>query len=448
MITVRAAGRSIRSGDLSPTELLECSIARMRHVDPEVRAFVAFDEERVRHEAGQLTREAAAGEFRGPLHGIPVAVKDVIDVAGMPTRGGSRASDPTNAAIDAPAVRRLRAAGALILGKTATHEFAHGVVTPPTRNPWNLEHIPGGSSGGSAAAVASGQCLAALGSDTGGSIRVPSALCGVSGLRPARGDIPVDGLIPFSPRLDTCGPIARDAADLALLFEVLSGRGLALRESVRGLRIGVVASADTGGLGDGVDDLLARAAAVLGDAGAAVTPAAVPPFGAWSAPRAVYVLADFLDIHRAAGWYPQRSELYSDEVAGYLRQAERITQAQRAAAAAELERLEQRLLAGMAGLNAIVLPTTPVPAPLVDDCRHDPSAPGRAGVIETLMRLCGPFSWCGFAAATVPCGTVENGLPVGLQIAGRDVATVLSVAAAYQQLTEHHARRPPAMASE
>ncbi len=441
-VSVRAAAEQIRCGATTPVDLLEDTLARIRAVDPLVRAFAAFDEQQVCDAAVGLAEEARDGRHRGVLHGVPVAVKDVIDVAGYPTRGGSRATDAEPVSADSPAVARLRAAGALVLGKTHTHEFAHGVVTPPTRNPWDPQRIPGGSSGGSAAAVASGQCLAALGTDTGGSIRVPAALCGVSGLRPVPGDVPVDGMLPFSPRLDTCGPIARDALDLALLYEVLSGLPCPLRDSVTGMRIGTLMHADMGEVHDGIGAAVTAAIGVLADAGAATEPAAVPPFTAWSAPRGVYVLADFLDVHRASGRYPDRRADYGEEVAGYLEKAERITPAARAEAVDELQRLEERLRAGMVDFDALVLPTTPIPAPTAAECEYAPGADGRAGVIEPLMRLCGPFSWCGLAAVTVPCGTVDGDLPVGLQVVGRDVPTVLSVAAAYQRATTHHRRYP------
>lgn len=436
--TVRAAAQHIRDGSTTPLALLEFSLNRMREVDPVVQAFVTVDEDRVRADAARLTKEAAGDHIRGPLHGVPVAVKDVIDVHGLPTRGGSAVTDESPAMADAPAVQRLRDAGALILGKTTSHEFAHGVTTPPTRNPWDPQRIPGGSSGGSAAAVASGQCLAAIGSDTGGSIRVPAALCGVSGLRPLLNAIPVEGVIPFAPRLDTCGPIARDAVDLALLYEVLSGRPCPLRASVTGMRIGVVPPSRLGEVDDGVADAVEAAIQHLAAAGAATTTADVPPFPSWSAPRAVYVLAAFLDVHRDAGWYPQRRHCYTAEVAGYLAQAERITPQSRSAAVDELTRLEHGLRAGLADVDVVVLPTTPITAPRADECDFDPDAVGRAPIVGTLMRLCGPFSWCGLAAVTVPCGITAEGMPVGLQIAGRDVPTVLGVAATYQVLTRHH----------
>lgn len=440
--TVRAAAQQVRDGVTTPLTLLELSLNRIQQTDPLIRAFVTVDEDRVRADAAELTREAVRGHVRGPLHGVPIAVKDVIDVAGLPTRGGSAVTDDSPALADAPAVQRLRDAGALILGKTTSHEFAHGVTTPPTRNPWDLQRIPGGSSGGSAAAVASGQCAAALGSDTGGSIRVPAALCGVSGLRPLPGEIPADGVIAFAPRLDTCGPIARDAVDLALVYEVLSGRDCPLRVSVSGLRVGIVTPPDLGELDDQVAQAVDTAVRTLAAEGATVAKAVVPPFTSWSAPRAVYVLSEFLDVHRGAGWYPQRRDRYGPEVAGYLAQAERITPQSRSAAERELTRLEQGLRAGLADVDLLVLPTTAIPAPPADECDFRPDGDGRAPIIGTLMRLCGPFSWCGLAAVTVPCGLTSEGLPVGLQIAGRDVQTVLGVAAAYQEFTGHHLLEP------
>jgi aspartyl-tRNA(Asn)/glutamyl-tRNA(Gln) amidotransferase subunit A len=180
----------------------------------------------------------------------------------------------------------------------------------------------------------------------------------------------------------------------------------------------------------------------LATEGAIVAKAVVPPFTSWSAPRAVYVLSEFLAVHRGAGWYPQRGDRYGPEVAGYLAQAERITPQSRSAAERELIRLEHGLRAGLADVDVLVLPTTPIPAAPADECHFRPDGDGRAPIIGTLMRLCGPFSWCGLAAVTVPCGLTGEGLPVGLQIAGRDVPTVLGVAAAYQEFTGHHLLEP------
>ncbi|MGY1591816.1 amidase [Geodermatophilus sp. SYSU D00708] len=440
--TVRGLAGDVRAGRRSPTEVLDDALTRMHAVDPVVRAFVSVDEERVRAEAAELTEEAVRGRFRGPLHGVPVAVKDLIDVRGHPTRCGSLVTDDRPAGDDAPAVRRLREAGALVLGKTATHEFAHGVTTPPTRNPWDPAHIPGGSSGGSAAAVASGQVPAALGSDTGGSVRVPAALCGVSGLRPRPGDVPVAGCVPFSPKLDTCGPIAGDAEDLALLFAVLAGTTCRADVPVEGLRLGAVAEEALGDVDAEVLAAVEAAVTVLGADGARSLTVDVPPFAAWSAARTVYVLSDFLEVHRSAGWYPGRRERYGEEVASYLGVAERITPREKEAAVRELGRLEPALRSALEDVDVLVLPTTAIPAPTVEETVFRPGDTGRAPVVGTLMRLCGPFSWCGLAAVSVPCGFTGAGLPIGLQVVGRDVPTVLGVAARYQGRTDHHLRVP------
>lgn len=435
--TVRAIAQDVREGRRTPLEELESALARMDAVEPAVRAFVSVDQDDVRAEAAELSEEAAHGRFRGPLHGVPIAVKDLIDVRGHATRAGSRVTENRPATVDAPAVQRLRTAGALILGKTATHEFAHGVTTPPTRNPWDLSRIPGGSSGGSAAAVASGECSAALGSDTGGSIRVPAALCGVSGLRPARGDVPADGCVPFSARLDTVGPMAADARDLALLFEVLAGVSCTLDPDLTGLRVGTVPSDRLGEVDPEVLTAVDDAVSVLAVAGAAPGAVDVPPFAAWSGPRTAYVLHDFLTVHRDRGWYPARRDRYSEEVASYLAHAESITAVARDAAATEMDRLEGELRAGLAGVDVLALPTTAITAPPVAEAEFRANGHGRAPIVGTLMRLCGPFSWCGMAAVSVPCGLTAAGLPIGLQLVGRDVPTVLSVAVRFQELTEH-----------
>jgi len=441
--TVRAIAQDVRDGRRTPLEELESALTRMDAVEPAVRAFVSVDPHGLRAEAGELTEEAARGRFRGPLHGVPIAVKDLIDVRGHATRAGSRVTDDRPAAADAPAVQRLREAGALLLGKTATHEFAHGVATPPTRNPWDLSRIPGGSSGGSAAAVAAGECAAALGSDTGGSVRVPSALCGVSGLRPGRGNIPADGCVPFSARLDTVGPLAADARDLALLFEVLAGTPCRLDADLAGLRLGTVPDDRLGEVDPEILAAVDDAVSVLAAAGATPGAVDVPPFAAWSAPRTTYVLHDFLTVHRDRGWYPASRDRYSAEVASYLAHAESITAEARDAAVAEMERLENELRAALAGIDVLALPTTAITAPPVAEAEFRADGHGRAPLVGTLMRLCGPFSWCGMAAVSVPCGLTAEGLPIGLQLVGRDVPTVLSVAARFQALTDHHLRAPP-----
>jgi len=221
-LTITAAAPLIRSGELTPSELLEQCLARVDQYEPKVRAWVHLDRERARREADQLTAEVKAGRYRGPLHGIPVGIKDIIDVFDMPTGCGSRLWANSYARRDATCVERLRQAGALILGKTVTTAYAY-LDPPVTRNPWNLDRTPGGSSSGSAAAVACGMCLAALGTQTGGSTTRPASYCGVCSLKPTHGRVSVDGVLPLAPSLDHVGIMANCVRDLAVVFQAIAG---------------------------------------------------------------------------------------------------------------------------------------------------------------------------------------------------------------------------------
>jgi Asp-tRNA(Asn)/Glu-tRNA(Gln) amidotransferase A subunit family amidase len=218
--TIDGVGRALREGRTTCVEVLERCLDRIEEWEPRVRAWVVVDRDGALAQARALDEELAAGNVRGPLHGIPIGVKDIIDVAGLPTAAGFRPWKDRIAEADAPLVARLREAGAVILGKTVTTQFAW-IDPPPTRNPWNLERTPGGSSSGSAAAVALGMCLGALGSQTGGSITRPASFCGVCGFKPTFGALPTEGIVPFAPSLDHPGPIAPTVRDLGLMYEAL-----------------------------------------------------------------------------------------------------------------------------------------------------------------------------------------------------------------------------------
>jgi aspartyl-tRNA(Asn)/glutamyl-tRNA(Gln) amidotransferase subunit A len=222
--TIDGVGRALREGRTSCVEVLERCLDRIEEWEPRVRAWVVVDRDGALAQAGALDEELAAGNDRGPLHGIPVGIKDIIDVAGLPTAAGFRPWKDRVAEADAPLVARLREAGAIILGKTVTTQFAW-IDPPPTLNPWNLERTPGGSSSGSAAAVALGMCLGALGSQTGGSITRPASFCGVCGFKPTFGALTAEGIVPFAPSLDHPGPIAPTVRDLGLLYQALRADG-------------------------------------------------------------------------------------------------------------------------------------------------------------------------------------------------------------------------------
>ena len=220
---IRAVGDGFRRRSWSPVEVVQAALERIEATEPELHAWVLVDPEQALRAAAQAEHELMTGTDRGPLHGIPIGIKDIFDVAGWPTRCGSAARDDVApATANAPSVQALIDGGAVILGKTTTQEFAAGTISPPARNPWNPSRIPGGSSGGSAAAVAVGACLGAMGSDTGGSIRIPAAACGVTGFKPAFGQLDVAGVFPLSWSLDTVGPIARTVDDAWVMWNVLS----------------------------------------------------------------------------------------------------------------------------------------------------------------------------------------------------------------------------------
>ena len=221
-LSIAEASRRLRQGELSPVDLTTAVLDRIAVTEPVIHAYVSVETASALASARQAEQELRAGRDRGPLHGVPIAVKDIIDMAGLPTRCGSASrADAAPAIQDADVVRRLRQAGAVLVGKTVTHEFASGVISPPARNPWDPARIPGGSSGGSGASVAAGASFAALGSDTAGSIRIPASLNGVVGLKPTYDRISRAGVFPLSWSLDTIGPLARTVEDATLVFQAI-----------------------------------------------------------------------------------------------------------------------------------------------------------------------------------------------------------------------------------
>jgi len=360
-----------------------------------------------------------------------VAVKDIVDVEGLPTRAGSGVPDGGPARRDAALVGRLRGAGAVLVGKTTTHELAFGVTTPAAGNPWAPDRSPGGSSGGSAVAVATGAALGALGTDTAGSIRLPAAFCGVSGLKPRPRTLPMDGVVALAPSMDSAGPLARSAEDLELLWLALGG--VAPPGAPSTLRVGVPVPAPAAD--DEVAAAVAAAVRALAGAGGRVVAVDVPPWEAWARPRGRLLVAEALAAHRGAGWYPARRERYGEEALGYLRAAERLSARDVEDARRELAGLAGRLRAALAAVDVLALPTSPVTAPLRD---ADPLRAARE-----LTPPCGPASAAGLAAVSVPCGFTAAGLPIGLQLVALHERLALAAARAYQSLSDFHARRPP-----
>ncbi len=406
--TVAGALRAMQEGALTATDLVTAALAAAEAHEA-LGGVVHLEPGRAADEAAARDLQRRAGGALGPLHGIPVTVKDVIDVAGMPTRAGSAAYEDHPVA-DAAGVARLRAAGAVILGKVATHEFALGVTTPQSRNPRDPSRIPGGSSGGSAIAVATGIGLASLGTDTRASIRVPPALSGCVGLKPTYGRVPVEGVVTLSWTMDHVAPIAVTVGDAALVLEALAPElaGLAAwaHVPVEGMRAGVPEAAFAGAE-PGVAAAVRDALAALADAGVATMPASRPDgrdLDRANAAGLVISRAEAAVVHRDLAL--DRS-LYWDETRDQLREAEALTAMDYLTAQRIRAGLADDLLAAMEGVDVLLMPTTLVAAPPVERF---------ADYLTVLSRTAIPWSLVGFPAVTVPCGVTSEGLPVGFQV--------------------------------
>jgi aspartyl-tRNA(Asn)/glutamyl-tRNA(Gln) amidotransferase subunit A len=406
--------RLVRDGEATSLELVERTLGRIGELDGRVGAFVAVLGERALAEAAERDAARRRGRALGPLHGVPVAVKDLIDVAGAVTAAGSPKLAGNLAAADAEVVARLRAAGAVVVGKTRTHEFAYGVVTPGTANPWDPDRIAGGSSGGSAAAVAAGLVPAALGSDTAGSIRIPAACCGVVGLKPTWGRVPITGVWPLSWSCDHVGPIAGSVADVALLDAALAGA--ALPGAVDGRpRIGRLVGSDLEPVEPAVTAAMDGLCRRLEGAGAVLDEVELPLAAARGATAAV-VLAEAAAVHgrllaeTGEDGY-SRAMLAMIRIGASALAGEYLTGLRyRGRFAAEVE---DRL----AGRDALLLPTLPCVAPLAG--RRTVTVAGtEVGVQAALTRLPGPFNCSGSPVVSLPAGTVD-GLPVAASLVGR-----------------------------
>jgi aspartyl-tRNA(Asn)/glutamyl-tRNA(Gln) amidotransferase subunit A len=438
---VAEAGAALRDGRLTAEALLGLHLARIKALDGAVRAFWEMDP-RAPDLARRADRDLAGGRDRGPLHGIPFAVKDMTDLEGLATTNGSRLP-ATPAARDAAAVQRLIEAGAVPLGHVATYEWGfvgpdHTLARPPARNPWDPAHITGGSSSGSAAAVAAGMARLAVGSDTGGSIRAPSAYCGVVGLKPTRGRVPGEGFFDLAPDLDHPGPIAATVAEAAWMLDAMAPGAAAasrLGEGAGGLTLGyardwiasdplcdpcVLAATD-------------EAASALSLAGARIVEVPMPPYDLLEAVGAVIIHVLGLRLHGPS--LREHGDLWGRMGVQTVAAGVVLSDDDLARARALVPGLRAEVDAVLARCDALLTATTLTPAPPV-------SAFAR-GAAWTPMRTL-PFNVTGHPAISVPAGLAE-GLPVGLQVIGRhgEEATVAQVAAAFEAATGHGALRPP-----
>ena len=413
---------AIRTGEASARDVLDAALERIRDRDGTLNAFTTVLEESARTEADAAAREIAAGRYRGPLHGVPVSVKDLIDVAGVPTTAASRVPRGATPAADAAVVERLRAAGAVLVGKTNLHEFAFGTTGEdsafgPARHPLDPGRSPGGSSSGSAVSVAAGMAWASLGTDTGGSIRIPAAAGGVVGLKPTFGEVPCDGVVPLAPSLDHVGPLARCVADARLVFHALRpaapDRPTARDPVTR--RLGCPRPFFLDQLDAGVRESFEQTVARLRNAGWDVRDAPIRHAEDTPAvclhlllPEAAAAHAHGLDHH---------ADLYSTDVRlrlelGRYVMAEDYVRARRGRAV-----LAKAVDAALAGRDALVLPALAMPAPRLGAATVE--IDGRPEPLRPLMlRLTQLFNATGHPAVSIPCGPTPGGLPCSLQLVG------------------------------
>ena len=451
--TIEDAAMALRAGAVTALELTDACLGRIERAQPELNAFITVTAEAARERARALDGERLSGAT--PLRGIPMALKDLFDLEGTVTTAGSSLHGDQVAREDSAVAARLREAGTVPLGKTNLHEWAFGVTTDnphfgPTRNPWDRERIPGGSSGGSAAAIAAGLCFGSVGSDTGGSIRIPASLCGIVGLKPTYGRISLRGAVPLAWSLDHPGPMARAVRDIALLLGALAGYDArdpvsvdvpvddplaAIESGVRGARLGLVEGALVEGADPQVAAAVALAARTLEGEGARVEAVDLPRVAELREAQAVIIGTEAAAVHRER--LAAHRDAYGADVAARIERGLACDGVAYARARRTRDELRRSYAEVASGFDALLLPATPTTAPL----RAGQDALAAAA---RLTAYTSAFNLTGLPALALPCGADVRGLPIGLQLAARPwaEATLLRVARAYERATPWHERRP------
>ena len=444
--TISGLGQALKSGETTAEAVLERCLQRIAERNPVLNAFIRVCEDEAREQARQADREIAAGHYRGPLHGVPISLKDLFDLRGTATTAASRVRRDHVAACDAPSVAALRQAGAVFIGKTNLHEFAFGTTNEdsaygPARHPHDPNRSPGGSSGGSAAAVADGMCFASMGTDTGGSIRIPSAVCGLVGLKPSVGELSTDGVVPLSRTLDHIGPICRTVEDAAIVYETLriqsraEARGPARRSGnpidPRALRLGIPRDYFLALLDPHVAHAFDSACERLRRAGATLEDVSVPHAGDVAAIYLHIVLAEAAEYHAAT--LERRPDDYTPNVRIRLEMGRYILGEDYVRALRGRDLIRREVDAAMNGRDGLLLPSVAIPAPKIGV----PTA--RIGGVEEpvrniMLRCTQAFNVSGHPAISIPCGETIDRLPVGAQVVGPfgDTPALLRVAAAVE----------------
>jgi len=450
------AAELLRGRKVSPVELTNACLARIERLNPVLNAFITVTADQALVDARAAESDIARGRRRGPLHGIPIALKDLFDTAGVKTTAASAVFADRVPSQDAEVVRRLKQAGAVLVGKTNMHEFAYGDTSAqshfgPVRNPWDQQRISGGSSGGSGAAVAARLCYGALGSDTGGSIRQPSAYCGITGLKPTYGLVSTTGVVPLSWSLDHVGPMTRTVADCAVLLQAIAGYDprdtnsvnavppdytKALGQKVSAYRLGIPRAVFYEGLDPEIEHAVNDALQVLRRLTVSTRDVELPKYE-----RLPVVGAEAYAFH--SPYFTKTPELYKTPTKQRIEGGSRISASEYIDGKRELDRLRRAVADVFSTVDLLVTPTAPILPQTVEEALKDPVVPQPGGVAPSL-RNTQPFDIYGLPTISIPCGFSRSGLPIGLQISGPNLGEpqVLALARAFEQATEWHRRSP------
>jgi aspartyl-tRNA(Asn)/glutamyl-tRNA(Gln) amidotransferase subunit A len=458
-------GRMIATKQVSPVEVVRAHLDRIAAVDSKLRAFITVCADSALESARAAEADLMAGRVLGRLHGVPWAPKDLYSTRGVRTTGGSKILADSVPSEDSTVVARLARAGTILLGKLNMHEFAYGpeglnAHYGDARNPWSADahRITGGSSSGSGAAVAAGLAPGSLGSDTGGSIRIPASLCGITGLKPTYGRVSRAGVLPLAWSMDHVGPMTRSARDCALMLSVIAGYdpadpttsvlpvpdyGAALTGDMKGLRVGLLRAHFTDPAAADVRAAVEASAKQLEQAGAVVDEVNLTQVIHVATGSAAIVASEALAYH--APWMRSRPQDYQPDVRERLRLGAFVNGAHYVRAQQIRALVTREVDEALARRDVLLAPATPLVAPVLGE-REAALGDGPSDVRAALLRCTRPFNFSGHPACAAPCGFTPGGLPIGLQIVGRpfDEATVLRVVDAYQRMTDWHTRRPPA----
>ena len=453
-LTISELSHLLRDRKISPVELTQVCLKRIERLNLKLNVFITVTADSALDEAREAEAEITAGRWRGPLHGVPIALKDLFDTAGVRTTAASGLLKDRVPKEDSEVVRRLKAAGAVLLGKLNMHEFAYGGSSVigyfgPGKNPWSYEHIAGGSSSGSAAAVAAGMCYGALGSDTGGSIRLPSAYCGTVGLKPTYGRVSTRGVIPLSWSFDHVGPITRSVANAAIMLQVLAGYdsgdptcvevrvpdySATLRQKER-LRVGIPRAHFYENLAPEIDKAMSAALSLIGKLATSVEDVNLPAANDTTVLRAEAFAYHFENLKKSP-------ELYQADTLRRIRSGEEISTVEYIQARRQLEQYRREVRRAFESVDVLITPTTPVLPSTIAELLGDMNS--LRGKEMLMLRNTRTFNTSGLPTISVPCGFTTTGLPIGMQITGAPWAEgdVLRLAQAYERQTNWHMRHP------